>query len=271
MKSNELRNLLERMNTGNKVEQSDIDWIIVAVSGILRSEIIIGREIDERAVKRAINIFGKVKNGEPLAYAIHSAPFYGRDFFVNSSTLIPRCETEELVACVLKNTSYGEGLDIGTGSGAIAITLALENKNLHMTAVDISDGALEVAKTNSLHMGASVKFVKSDLFSNLQGTKYDFIVSNPPYIKSADLTNLDCVVKDYEPHLALDGGVDGLDFYRKIISQSIKYLKTSGKIYFEVGYSQADEVKKILEKDFTNIKIVKDLENVARIVMAEKK
>ena len=120
-------------------------------------------------------------------------------------------------------------------------------------------------------MGASVKFVKSDLFSNLQGTKYDFIISNPPYIKSADLTNLDCVVKDYEPHLALDGGVDGLDFYRKIISQCIKYLKASGKIYFEVGYSQADEVKKILEKDFTNIKIVKDLENVARIVMAEKK
>lgn len=271
MKSNELKAMLVQMDRGKVVDDADIDWMIVEGAGVRRSEIPLNFEIEEEAVCKVLQIMKERLTGKPLAYCLKSQYFYGRKFLVNENTLIPRPETEELVECVLKNIKSGKGLDIGTGSGAIAISLNLENKNLKMTAVDISLGAIEVSKTNAKNLGADVEIVYSNLFEGLKNRKFDFVVSNPPYIKSEDVKNLDEVVKNYEPHLALDGGEDGLDLYRQIIKKSVNYLTDGGKIFFEVGEGEAQEVSKLLENDFTDIQIQKDLENVARIVYATKK
>lgn len=271
MKSNELKALLTKMDSKRIVESSDIDWIIVESAKVRRSEIPLGVEIPQTSVLKAVDIMKERMAGKPLAYCIGSQEFYGRKFFVNNNTLIPRPETEELVALILKEVQTGFGLDIGTGSGAIAISLNLENKNIKMMAVDISSGAIEVASKNAKELGADVEIVYSNLFDGLKNRKFDFVVSNPPYIKSEDIKHLEDVVKDYEPHLALDGGEDGLDFYRQIIKNSVNYLVDGGKIFFEVGESEAEEVFNLLKKDYKDIEIKKDLEGVARIVFATKK
>lgn len=271
MKSNELKAMLVQMDTEGIVENADIDWMIVEGANIRRSEIPLGLEIEDEKFSRVVRIMKERLTGKPLAYCLGYQYFYGRKFAVNENTLIPRPETEELVECILKNVKNGRGLDIGTGSGAIAISLNLENKNLKMTAGDVSLGAIEVSKQNAKNLGADVEIIYSNLFEGLKNRKFDFVVSNPPYIKSEDVKNLDNVVKDYEPHLALDGGEDGLDFYRQIIKNSVNYLVDGGMIFFEVGDGEAFLVSKMLENDFTNIQIQKDLENVARIVYATKK
>ena len=210
--------------------------------------------------------------GRPLSYIIGEAEFFGRTFKVNENVLIPRPETELLVERIIKDTeSYNNDksiLDIGTGSGAIAITLALETK-AKIVAVDISPKALNVAKENSIELCANIEFIESDLFSNVNNEKFDVIVSNPPYIKSEDILSLDREVKDYEPLLALDGGVSGLDIYKRIIDAAPKFLKPNGKLYFEIGFGQADDISKMLEKDFKNIEIIKDYNKIERIVVAK--
>ena len=168
--------------------------------------------------------------------------------------------------CVLKNVSLGNGLEIGAGSGAISLSLALENNNIKMTAVDISEDALNISRENIENNNAQVELIRSNLFENLAGRKFDFIVSNPPYIKSNEISSLDKEVKDYEPHLALDGGEDGLDFYREIIRQSPNFLNKGGKIFFEVGVGEADEVYNLLKEHFVHINIKQDLEGIDRIV-----
>lgn len=271
MKSNELKKRLIQMDADQTIDESDIDWIIVECSGIKRAEIEIGKELSCDSIKKAEEIMKVRLTGVPLAYCLGYQNFFGRNFFVNRNTLIPRCETEQLVDSVLKTIKCGSGLDVGTGSGIIPITLNLENSDLTMTAVDISDEALLVADKNAKNLNANVDLLKSDLFSMLKGKQFDFIVSNPPYIKTQDIETLDDVVKKFEPMLALDGGVDGLDFYKRIISDAPKYLKENGHIFFEVGIGESDAVKDLLSKEFKEIKIEKDLENVARIVSAIKK
>lgn len=271
MKSNEFKKKLMQLDIKKVIDESDIDWIIVECSGIKRAEIETGKELSDEETKKSEAIMKTRLTGVPLAYCLGYQNFFGRDFYVNRNTLIPRCETELLVELILKTVKTGSGLDIGTGSGIIPITLNLENRNLTMTAVDISDKALLVAVKNAKNLNAKVDFIKSDLFSRLNGKQFDFIVSNPPYIKTQDIAGLDDVVKKYEPTLALDGGVDGLDFYRKIILDAPKFLKENGCIFFEVGIDESDAVKNLLSKEFKDIKIEKDLENVARIVSAIKK
>lgn len=273
MNTRELKILLKQMDSNNIVDDSDIDWIIVESTGVKRSSIILGQEVSACCADHAKNIMKKRLSGMPLAYCVGHQNFYGREFFVSGQTLIPRCETEILVNVILKNVKKGKGLDIGTGSGVIPITLNLENPQIDMTAIDISADALQVAKKNAKAQKASVRFIKSNLFSNLKSgdCRYDFIVSNPPYIKTDDIPNLDAVVKNYEPLLALDGGVDGLDFYKKIIEESPNYLNEKGKIFFELGIDECEEVKNLLSEKFDDINIEKDLNNVARIIYATKK
>ena len=270
MTSRDLKQIM--LDSAEAVDESDIDWIICYVSGISRSVINSGVELPDNVAKEALMLLEQRNTGRPLAYILGSASFFGRDFDVREGCLIPRPETEELVELILKEVVTGKGLDIGTGSGAIAITLMLENRNIKMKAVDISLDALLIAKSNAINHNVLVEFVHSDLFSELkEDDKFDFIVSNPPYIRSEDVNFLSCDVKDYEPKLALDGGVDGLDFYRKIIEQAPNYLNKDGKIFFEVGIGEAEEVKRLLAKDFKNITIVKDLEQIDRMVMAKLK
>ncbi|MDQ0857047.1 release factor glutamine methyltransferase [Bacillus sp. V2I10] len=193
--------------------------------------------------------------GIPVQHMIGSEEFYGRSFMVNKEVLIPRPETEELVEGILlkaKNLFNGyssvEAADIGTGSGAIAISLALENPMFKLCAVDIAPESLEVAQLNAKNLGAEVQFLHGDLLSPIlnSGKKLDVVVSNPPYIPDADILELSPVVKDHEPLRALAGGVDGLDFYRRLAAEIPLVISDRALIAFEVGAGQGEDVKALL-------------------------
>ncbi len=265
MTTNELK---EYLLSSFAIDESDIDWIICEVMSIKRSQVAMSIMVDEECQKQCINLASKRMKGRPLAYILGKSNFYGRDFIVREGCLIPRCETEELVYTCLNEIKVGKGLEIGSGSGAIAITLALENLDIKMESVDISDDALEIAKENNLKLNAGVNFYKSNIYSSVSDKKFDFIISNPPYILSDEIVGLDDEVKNFEPVLALDGGVDGLDFYRKIIKDSPKYLVNDGKIFFEIGIGEAESIKNMLQENFKDINILKDLEGVERIIYA---
>ena len=195
------------------------------------------------------------------------------DFFVNEDVLIPRQDTEILVEEVIKiakKKNRPKILDLCTGSGAIAISLKKFVPNSDVYAVDISEKALEIARKNARKLEADVKFIKSNLFENLKKEKFDIIVSNPPYIKREDIMNLSEEVKN-EPQIALDGGIDGLDFYKKISEQAIEYLKLDSYLCFEIGYNQKNEVIQIIENKhiYKNVYSKKDLYGNDRIVIAQ--
>ena len=184
--------------------------------------------------------------------------FYGRSFFVNEEVLIPRPETEELIVGVLERIERHFGdekihvADIGTGSGAISITLALENKNLHVYTVDIAQKSIEVAKENAKTLGAEVTFYHGDLLSPFYetGQKLDVVVSNPPYIPEEDWRGLSPVVKEHEPKRALVGGEDGLDFYRRFMEELPNVLQKKAIVAFEIGVGQGEDVKGLLQQAF---------------------
>lgn len=218
-------------------------------------------KINEMSLKRI--------NRMPMQYILGVCEFMGLDFKVNSDTLIPRGDTEILVEKAIEminKNGYKSVLDIGTGSGAIAVSVA-KYSAAKVTAADISDKAISVAKKNAADNGVSVEFIKSDLFSNIN-KKYDLILSNPPYIEREIIKTLEPDVKDYEPILALDGGVDGLDFYKKITKDCCKYLNKNGSIAFEIGYNQSEAVSSFIAAyDFDRISVEKDLAGLDRVVI----
>jgi len=206
---------------------------------------------------------------KPLAYILGKCEFMGLEFEVNSNTLIPRPDTEIVVEAalnIIEEKKIKTVLDICTGSGCIAISLAVHcPSHIDITASDISLEALETAKKNAIKHGAAIRFEQSDLFESLDPRKYDLIVANPPYIPHDEIKTLPCSVKGYEPHRALDGGADGLDFYQAIIQES------TGSLIFEIGYNQAKEVKNILiQHNFGDIQIFNDLAGHNRAVVAHK-
>ena len=226
------------------------------------------QDLDIESVKQIDDIYQKLDQGQPLQYAIGRWDFFGRDFLVDPSVLIPRPETEILVDLILKEDLENKRiLDIGTGSGAIAISLALES-SAQVTASDISIEALQTAKTNAKRLGAQVKFIESDLFENIDD-KFDIIVSNPPYISEEEYKTLD---KDlfYEPKTALVGGEIGSEIYEKIVKQLRNYLNEGGQIYFEIGYDQKEPVSKRLEDfGFSQVECIKDYNGFDRIIRAK--
>lgn len=183
---------------------------------------------------------------EPLQYILGETEFMGLTFHVEPGVLIPRADTEILVEKALAWMKPGARvLDIGTGSGAIAVSLAKLGRQAQVTAVDVSDRALEIARRNAERNGAAVEFVKSDCFSALKGRKYDMIVSNPPYISEDEMRGLMPEVTR-EPELALFGGTDGLDFYRRISREAPEYLNEGGCLLFEIGWLQKDAVSALM-------------------------
>lgn len=229
--------------------------------------------------------------GRPLQYITGSQEFMSLDFIVTPDVLIPRQDTEVLVEEVIHHVRCSRKdnpviLDIGTGSGSIAISLAHYINNCRVFAMDISKDALGVARINAQRCGVSERVVfitgnilkgpdsmESCLMPGNSGRSkdrpsFDVIVSNPPYIPTADIAGLELQVRDFEPHLALDGGIDGLEFYRSIVKAALDYVKPEGLIAFEVGVGQADDVAGLLEKGFQNIRIVKDLSGIDRVVTA---
>ena len=252
-------------------ETSDIDWIICEVTGKKRSMLPFHGMFSTEEMNKIMRAVDKRLNHIPLAYIFGKTNFYGYDLIVDSNVLIPRLDTEILVDKVkediLSQNSKVSVLDIGTGSGAIAIVLQKETK-ANVTAVDVSSDALSVAKKNAENNGANVNFIRSNLFENVSG-RFDFIVSNPPYIESDICLSLEPEVVQNEPILALDGGEDGLDFYREIIKLAPNYLNSGGKLYFEIGYNQANAVSKLMKENFKDIKIYKDYGNNDRVVCGE--
>lgn len=207
-------------------------------------------------------------NDIPFAYIVGHKEFMKLDFIVNENVLIPRGDTEILVEEALKYRK-NKILDMCTGSGCIAISLAYYLKNkADVTAVDISEEALNVAKQNAKKNNVDVNFIQSDLFSNVN-EKYEMIVSNPPYIEREVIESLQSEVKK-EPMLALDGGISGLDFYERIIPEAREHLEKNGVLLLEIGYNQAENVKSLmLENDYNNIKVLKDLSGNNRVVIGE--
>lgn len=215
---------------------------------------------------------------EPLQYITGRQNFYGRDFMTRPGNLIPRPETELLVESVLNEAEaiwQNQTLtvaDIGTGTGAIAITLALERPDWQVKAVDISPLAIDLAKENMQQLQANIELLQGDLFQPFltKGHKFDIIVSNPPYITYKDLAELSAEVRLYEPILALDGGETGLDFYYRIINEGLILLNRPGLIALEIGYGQETEIINILQNSGAKTsKVIMDLQGIPRIILAE--
>ena len=217
----------------------------------------------------------EIKNGKPIQYITHYQEFMKLDFYVDENVLIPQPDTEILVEKVIeilknkKNTC--SVLDMCTGCGAIGISIAKYIPKADIYVSDISKSALQIAKKNALKNGVeNIHFILSDRFKSIYKKDFDIIVSNPPYIETDMIKDLPTEVKN-EPHLALDGGNDGLDFYRTLSNQSISYLKSNGYLCLEIGYQQKEEVSKLLKNHFKNIKIFQDYGGRDRVVISEVK
>lgn len=259
-----------KLKNVERYEKSDVDWIVGTVLCKNRAEIKLIRFVSQKEYREIMRACERRAKGEPLSNIFGFVDFYGLRFDVNKKVLSPRMETEILVENVLKkinDTGAKEVLDLCTGSGAIAITLA-KLSQAHIWASDISKQALALAKENAIKNNAKVDFVLSDLFKNLKKKKkYDIIVSNPPYIKTSDIEKLDVEVKKYDPKLALDGGEDGLVFYRQIIKESTQRLNKRGFLFFEIGEGQAKDVKALMQENgFEDITIIKDYNKIERII-----
>ena len=242
-------------------------------------------ELEEEYRSKFVDCINQIVSGKPLQYITNKQEFMGLNFFVDENVLIPQPDTEVLVEETIKKCisvaelgteqSPIKILDLCTGSGAIAISLdyvlAQKNINAEIMASDISTKALDIAKKNNELNNTSVKFAESNLFENIQKNDFDIIVSNPPYIKRKIIETLPCQVQA-EPHIALDGGEDGLDFYKKIIDQAFKYIK-NGYVLLEIGYDQKDEVEGLFRANgrYSEIETVKDLSNNDRCVIARVK
>ena len=208
---------------------------------------------------------------EPVQYIIGTQEFYGRPFIVNPLVLIPRPETEHLVEAALALTPRPSRiLDVGTGSGILAITLALELSHATVTATDISAPALAVAQQNARSLGADhVRFVASNLFAKLDDARFDCIVSNPPYVGTSEA--LEPQVRDYEPATALYAGEDGLAIYRRLIPQAFASLEPRGYLLLEIGQGQRDAIAALFQtSSFSDIRFIDDLQGIPRVAIAQK-
>ncbi len=264
-----LKNTKKRF-ADNGIDEEDAEWIFALTLNIPKSAVATEEKIIKASEAKAIiKIADQRLTGRPLWYIIGDTDFCGYKIKVDERVLIPRPETEDLAMMVVAAAEEGNSiLDLCTGSGAIAIAaykeLEKSNRKCKVTAVDISEDALNVARENAEANEADVLFIQSDLFSRIRG-RFDIIVSNPPYIPSADIAGLQREVKDYEPKLALDGGADGLDFYRNIAANASKYLTRGGMVIMEVGEGEAAEVVKLFKGNAYSM-IVQDFNGVERYV-----
>lgn len=255
-------------------EESAVFLLLQYVTKLSTSELYLkmNQDVEEEVYSQFLELFNRyIKHNEPIQYIVGYSCFYGYDFKVNKDVLIPRRETEELVEQILaRYDRYFKGqtvdvCDVATGSGCIGISLSLEEKNMYVTATDISFEALAVAKENNDTLGAHVSFLQGDMLDPLVGRKFDIFVSNPPYIPSSE--EVMPLVKDNEPHLALFGGEDGMKFYRIILSGVKPLLKEKALICFEHGYDKKEEMIALAKKYFpeSRVEVLKDLEGMDRM------
>ena len=258
------------------IEEAALDarLLLEAVCGTDRNDLLVHGEqpVAPEAEEKYFGWIGKRAGRIPLQQLTGEQDFMGLTFTVNENVLIPRQDTEILVEEVLKELHDGmRVLDMCTGSGCILLSLLHYSNDCEGLGVDLSAEALEVAGRNVLKVltpekAEHVHFLQSDLFEKVEG-KFEIIVSNPPYIASAEVDRLMPEVRDHEPRMALDGSADGLVFYRKITEQAGSYLKEGGKLCFEIGYDQGDEVRELMETHgFADVQVLKDLAGLDRVV-----
>ena len=272
-------NIKEVLDKGKKIlDEKNIDESGMKVRMLLSYLLGVSKEyvmvhIDSDVDKKVEDLFfeniEKIGKGYPIQYITKSQAFMDIDFYVDENVLITQPDTETLVYKALeliKDKSDMKILDLCTGSGAIVVSLANKNKNQKYFASDISDKALDVAKKNAKRLGVDIVFIKSDLFKNIKNQKFDLIVSNPPYIESKTINTLAKEVQ-MEPMIALDGGEDGLDFYRKIIAEGKNYLNENGVLLLEIGYNQKESVERLfVDNGYKNVECIKDLGNNDRVM-----
>ncbi len=279
-----LKNAIENLKQSGIEEASLKAKILLShILGITKEKLIINgeNELNDKISKLYLEKIELLKNHEPIQYIINNQEFMGFDFYVDNNVLIPQPDTENLVEEVLTiinslKKEFKEKnmyvLDLCTGSGAIAISLSkiLDSNRILVYGSDISDKALKIAEENAMQNCSKVVFLKSDIFKNInESYKFDIIVSNPPYIETKTIEGLSEEVRK-EPHIALDGGEDGLYFYKQIINNAKKYLNPNGYLAFEIGYNQKKLVEDLLEKNgYKNIYSKKDLSGNDRVIIAQ--
>ena len=268
----------------HKLKSKNIDTHLLdselLLSHILKSSreqilINLNANIGKNNIKEFKKLLLRREEKEPIAYITEKKEFWKNNFYVNSDVLIPRPETELIVEEVLQNTQIHSSkklLEVGTGSGCIVISIIKERIKCIATAIDISKKALNIAKFNAKmhHLKNNIDFINIDI-DKIQDNKYDFIISNPPYIKKFNLSRLDKSVRFFEPYVALEAGVDGLREIKKLINKSNKLLKINGKLIFEIGKHQSAIVKNILKKNgYYKNKVIKDICSIPRVIVSTK-
>ena len=288
MNIQKLRNFGRNKLKENSIEDASFkaEILLQYTLNMNKTEIIINseREVQYDLEQKYIAYLDEVIVGKPIQYITHKQEFMGLNFYVDESVLIPQPDTEILVEETIRtvtanNKQLGQNmkiLDLCTGSGAIAISLEnyLKNKfETEIIASDVSKKAIDVAKRNAKENNAKVKFIISDMFENIKENNLDIIVSNPPYIEKATIITLSKEVQN-EPHLALDGGIDGLDFYKIIAKEGYKHLKSGGYILVEIGYNQKESVSNIFKEytdQYIEVNCIKDLNGQDRVIEVKRR
>lgn len=265
---------IENQFVQNNIDSSEVNILFCEALNLQRVELLTKTKISVKEQKKVLFYAKKRLLGMPIQKIFKKAYFFEYVFFINNNVLCPRPETEILVQEYLKVAKKEDDiLDLCTGSGCIAITVQKKlaekfNNSNFVVASDVSKKALDVAKKNALKLGADVKFIRSNMFEKIN-KKFDVILSNPPYIKNGDLQTLDIEVKNYDPLISLDGGEDGLKFYRIIAKNAKNYLKSHGKIFLEIGFDEATQVVELLKNNGFDCFVKKDYNNIDRLVIGE--
>ncbi len=271
MNLNDLNKKITSILNEAEIKEAELEafYIIEYVLHLSRSMFFLKKKdvVSEQDINDCLAIAEKRKQHVPLQYILGTQEFMGLNFKVTPDVLIPRQDTEGLVEEVLKYVKPGmKVLDMCTGSGCIAVSIAKYAENVQVSAADVSVKALEIARENAAANDVQVNFIESDMFQQIT-QKYDMIISNPPYIKSQVVTTLMPEVRDYEPHLALDGKEDGLYFYRTLAKEAGKFLAPGGMLCLEIGYDQGADVAQLLqEQGFLQVRVAQDLCELARNV-----
>jgi release factor glutamine methyltransferase len=232
--------------------------------------------LHENEAARYAQLVERRRRGEPIQYITGETEFYGLPFKVTPAVLIPRPETEHLVEKVVELAplfSKPRLVDVGTGSGAIAVAVAHECPAADVTAIDFSEDALKIAQENARRTGVAerMRFLEGDLLATVAEEQFEFVVSNPPYVSSDARDSLGVEVRDFEPPVALFAGPDGLDLYRRLIPQAAHVLPPGGYILLEIGYDQRDAIRELLSQSgFGDIEFVPDLQGIARVAVARR-